>query len=237
MMRGLAIAAAACAAVAALAVVLGGGSALAQGAPTPTATGVAPITVVIPGTASPTPTPNTTLPTLPLPDETDAPEGSGACSPGPANADGSPVPPASPHDSEDVDELDLSAQRLTADSWIIASASGFLAGELGQVVVYPGADVVGSYTVDSAGEFSARFRIPVDTSPGTHVLEVTGWVSGCVASADFTVVTAPSDANWLTLWWVWIVLGALLLAVISLLIGFRGDLARWFARTPAGSAA
>jgi hypothetical protein len=237
MTRALATAAASCAVVVALAVTLGGGGAVAQGTPTPAATGAAPITVVIPGTASPTPTPSTTLPTLPLPEETGVPGEPGACVPGSANADGSPVPPASPHDADEVEELDLSAQRLTAESWVIASAPGFLAGELGQVVLYPGADVVGSYTVGSEGEFAARFRIPADTAPGTHAVEVTGWVSGCVASAEFTVIAAPSSANWLTLWWVWIVLGALLLGVISLLIGFRKDLARWFARTPAGTAA
>lgn len=232
------VAVAACAAIAALAVLLGGAGAAAVGEPTPSATSGAPITVVIPeaspsSTPSSTPRPSSTLPTLPFED----PEQpvAGACTPGQANDDGSPIPASRPRDG--AEELELSEERITADEWIIATAPGFLAGELGQVAIYRGPTVVGSYTVGDDGEFSARFRIPVETSPGTHVIEVTGWKSGCVANAEFTVVTAPSNANWLSLWWVWIVLGALLLGMISLLVAFRADIARWFARTPAGSTA
>lgn len=223
-------------AVVTLAVLLGGGGAVAlPGAdPTPVPTGAAPITVIIPGsgTASPTPRPSSTLPTLPFEDP-DVPGGSGACEPGAANADGSPVPAAAPRD--DLRDLAFSEERPTAGGWVVASASGFQPAELGQVVLYPGAIVVGSYTVGADGEFSARFRVPTDTAPGSHVLEVTGWVSGCAANGELTVVSGASSANWLTLWWVYIVLGALLLGLLSLVIAFRADIARWFAPVAGGS--
>lgn len=236
-MRALFGAVLACAAVVTAASLIGTASAVARTTPASSATGAAPITVVIPATSTPTPSatprPSGTLTTLPEPEPTLEP---GACVPAAANADGSPVPPASPRDSDEVERLELSGERVAADSWMIASATGFSPQELGQVVVYPGAQVIGNYTVGADGEFSARFRIPADAAPGAHVLEVTGWASGCVANAEFTVVAPGSGANWLSVWWVWIVVGGLSVGVLSLALTFQLGLLRWFARPPAGSA-
>lgn len=196
--------------------------------PTPTATGSAPITVIIPGpSATPTPRPSSPgggggdLPTLPDP-------GAGACAPGSANADGSPIPASEP--DEDAERLELDDDRGLAGDWVIATAGGYLAGERGQVVVYPDVDVLGSYTIGADGVFEARFRIPDDTATGLHVIEVTGWLSGCVTNAEYTVVSKPSPTNWIAQWWLLVVLGGLLLAAISLLVAFRHDVARWFGR-------
>jgi len=118
--------------------------------------------------------------------------------------------------------------RLGASEWIIASASGFTRGEKAQVVLYPGAVVIGSYTVDAPTGLVARFRIPDATPTGLYALEVTGWQSCYVEQGEVTVVNAPLAPNPPSVWWVYVVLGVLLVGLLSLSITFRSDIARWF---------
>jgi hypothetical protein len=195
-----------------------------------------PITVIIPDTATPTPSPtgggsgggssggsgggsgddfeDVDAPTL---NSSDCPD---------KNADGSPVPPAK--FTEDATELTVDQKSLRANEWLIASASEFTRGEMAQVVMYPGAVVIGSYSVDAPTGFSARFRIPQDTLVGVHVIEVTGWESCVVANAEITVIGTPFTSNFLSLIWVYVVLGVLGIGLLSLLIAFRDEIARWF---------
>ncbi|WP_309710904.1 hypothetical protein [Pseudolysinimonas sp.] len=233
------VAIASCVVVVAFAALLSGGSAAAQGELTPTPTGAAPITVVIPGAATASPS-STAKPSASPSGSPSSPPSTNGCEAGPgqANADGSPIPGGAP--ASDALDLRLDDDRVTADSWVIATASGFLPGEYAQVVMYSGAVVIGSYTVGADGAFSARFRIPEDTPTGNHVVEVTGWTSGCVANDQLTVVAGGEGgsgglpANWLSLWWVFVVLGALFIGLLSLGVAFRGDIASWFGRAPSG---
>jgi len=102
--------------------------------------------------------------------------------------------------------------------------------------MYPGAVVIGSYTVDAPTGLSARFRIPQTTLTGLHVLEVTGWQSCYVENAEVTVVSAPLVSSSPALWWVYVVVGVLFVGLLSLALAFRGEIARWFgASTVSGS--
>jgi len=193
-----------------------------------------PITVVIPGTATPSPT-------------STGGAGSGGGSGGGAtgggvegggdsggggstcagtNSDGSPIPGAQP--KENAPKLTVDKERLAVSEWIIATTDRLSEGEKAQIVLYPGAVVVGSYTVDAPEGFAARFRIPEGTLTGLHVLEATGWQSCFVANAEITIVGAPLTSNWLTRWWVYVVLGVMFVGLLSLLFAFRRDVSSWF---------
>jgi len=212
-----------CAVVVAVAAMLGGltvNPAFAE--PSPSATGGAPITVVIPSDATSTPRPSTSSGSG---SNGGANGGSGSQpgGPGATNPDGSPVPPDEPKSG--APKLHLDKDRVEAKGWVIATASGYQSGEKAQLVLYPGAIVLGSYTVGADGEFSARFRVPAETPTGTHVVEVTGWTSGYVTNAELTVTAGAAASNWLMLWWVYVVLGVLLVALLSLAIAFRSTIA------------
>ena len=160
---------------------------------------------------------------------------SGGNSGGGTNPDGSPKPPAKP--GKNKPGLILDRETVEAHQFMIARASGYAAGEKVQLVLYPGAVVVGSFLADASGEFSARFRVPDDTRPGAHVAEATGWVSGFVANEDFLVTTTVLAAGVPLLWWVMVVLAVLLMSAISLLVYFRQSIHQWFggAVAPQGS--
>jgi hypothetical protein len=222
------------AAVALIAAVVSGAS-VPVSAETPVPTS-GPITVVIPETSTPTPAPSS---------GTGAGSGSGGGVTGGGesggesgnsgsdgttcagtNPDGSPIPPGQP--KENVTELTVDKDRLAASEWIIATTDGLTKGEKAQVVLYPGAVVVGSYTVDAPEGFAARFRIPEGTLTGLHVLETTGWQSCFVANTEIMVVGAPLTSNVLTRSWVYGVLGVLFVGLLSLFIAFRRDISSWF---------
>ena len=161
--------------------------------------------------------------------------GGGSNNGGGTNPDGSPKPPAKP--GKNKPRLILDRETVEAHQFMIASASGYAAGEKVQLVLYPGAVVVGSFLAGASGEFSARFRVPDDTRPGAHVAEATGWVSGFVANEDFLVTTTVLAAGVPLLWWVMVVLAVLLMSAISLLVYFRRSSPQWFggAVAPQGS--
>lgn len=213
-------------------------------AATPDSTG-APITVIIPdlsGSASPTPTPTPT-----------STSGNGGGNHGggntgggnngggggngggvtPTNPDGSPVPPKKPGKNKPALVLDHSARAV--GELLTATGTGFAAGEKVQFVLYPGAVVIGSVAADANGTVTVRFRIPEKTANGEHVLEATGWTSAHVANKGFTV-TSSMQGGLFPLWWVYVVVGVLLLSLISALIHFRSTIAGWFggAVAPAG---
>ena len=145
---------------------------------------------------------------------------------GGTNPDGSPKPPSQP--GKNKPGLILDRETVEAHQFMIASASGYAAGEQVQLVLYPGSVVVGSFLADASGEFSARFRVPDDTRPGKHTAEATGWVSGFVANEEFVVTTAVLAPGVPLLWWVIVVLAVLLISAISLLVYFRQSVPKWF---------
>lgn len=201
--------------------------------PSPSPTPIA-ITLVIPGT--PTPSPSSTggggSGGGSGGDDTggggdgggDAGGGGSTCSG--TNPDGSPIP--NPQPKENAPKLTVDKERLAVNEWIIATTDGLTRGEKAQIVLYPGAVVIGSFTVDAPDGFAARFRIPDGTLTGLHVLEATGWQSCFVANAEVTVVGAPLTSSWLSRWWVYIVLGVMFVGLLSLLFAFRSDVSSWF---------
>lgn len=195
-----------------------------------------PITVVVPATSSPSPSPssgggsggggsngNSSNPVDEL--ETESP----SC--GASNADGSPTPAATPDD--DALELDVDRERLVAGEWIITRSSDFTRGEKAQIVMYPGAIVIGSFTVDAPTGFAARFRIPAETLVGQYTLEATGWESCIVANNVVTIVSGPAPTPASVVWWPYAVLGSLGLGFVSLTLAFRAQIALWFAASAA----
>lgn len=230
--------------VALVSALLGASASGGATAATPDPTG-APITVIIPdlsGSASPTPTPT------PTPTSTAGTGGgnhggsnngggnSGGGTGGgvtPTNPDGSPIPPKKPGKNKPALVLDHSARAV--GELLTATGTGFGAGERVQFVLYPGAVVIGSVAADANGTVTVRFRIPDKTATGDHVLEATGWTSAHVANKAFTV-TSSVQSGLFPLWWVYVVVGVLLLSLISALIHFRSTIAGWFgaAVAPAG---
>jgi hypothetical protein len=117
-----------------------------------------------------------------------------------------------------------------------ATGSGFTPGENVQFVYYPGAVVIGSFVADSKGKVVARFQIPDDMRSGVHTVEATGWTSKHILNSEFTVTTQAAGA-FPYLWWVWVVLGVLVLGLIALAIYFRRSIAEWFGGAQATGAA
>jgi hypothetical protein len=225
------------ASVVVMAAVLGATNIPAIAATTPPGNG--PITVVIPEPATPSPSP----PGSEQPnDSTGGGSGGGAgggsvdgaggsaATTANINADGSPIPPPEP--TENAPKLAVDKDRLQANEWIIVSSEGFTQGEKVQVVIYPGAIVVGSFTVDAPTGLSARFRIPQTTLTGLYVLEVTGWQSSYIENAEVTVVSAPLVSSSSAIWSVYVVLGVLFMGLMSLALAFRGEITRWFGASP-----
>ena len=224
------------AAVVVAGIVIGGGlleSDLAQSAPTPTPVGV-PLTVTIPGPSkTPSPTPTATPSPSPSSSSTSGPTGGEPT--GNRNEDGSPIPATTP--SEDAGDLILDRETIIANEWMIATGSSYKAGEKVQIVLYPGAIVIGSYLVEADGTFSARFRIPADTRAGSYIAEATGWVSLRVTNEGFDVVTPALSDAFPYLWWVYVVVGTLLLGIFATIFFFRRSISRSFGSSdePVGS--
>jgi hypothetical protein len=195
--------------------------------PGPTSTRDIPISVIIPEQP-------TSPPTTPSPSSTPRPSNSGAPGGGgggattcPAIVDGeAPTPAAQPSDK--AGKLTLDPTKTYADEWIVAKGNGYTPGEMVQLAVYPGGVAVGSFKADAGGNITARFRVPVDTRPGDHVVEGAGWQSCFANRADFSVVSDSAGAAFPYLWWVAIVLGVIVLGLIVLAIYFRDSIRRWF---------
>lgn len=95
--------------------------------------------------------------------------------------------------------------------------------------MYPGAVVIGSFTVDAPTGFAARFKIPEGTLVGQYQLEATGWTSCAVANNVVTIVSGPTPSAAAVVWWPYAVIGSLGLGLLSLAIAFRIPIALWFA--------
>jgi hypothetical protein len=219
--------------------------------PTPTPTPVSssvPLTVVIPGPTS-TPTP--------------PPAGGGGSGTGGGSGSGSsgngssaggavvvpdpaiqaptlsdleaPKPPSQPTDG--AAKLQLDRETISAGEWMTAIGAGFTAGERVQFVLYPGVVVIGSFITDPSGTVVARFKITDQLAPGRYTVEATGWESARVANGEF-LVTSVVSANAVDLWWVWLVVGALVLALLVSAVAFRDVIRGWFGgRAVPGAAA
>ena len=228
------------------------------GAPAPARAEDVPVSVIIPGpsttpTPTPTPSPSTSRPGSgsggssggsgggSVGDGTSdggSPGGGGAtaCTPGGSNSDGSPIPNARPE--ENADPLLLDRESISVGEWMLSTATGFAPAEKVQFVLYPGAVVIGSFEADTTGTAIARFRIPVDTQSGEKILEATNWSCGKVQNEQFLVVSPVGTSNTLWLWWVIVVLGAVLISLIAVAFHYRESIRGWFgASAPlAGSA-
>lgn len=235
MTRQLAALAGALATVILTATVVSGLSGPVSAAPEPSATGQVPIAVIIPGPSG-SPSPSTPPPSGGGSGSgAGSGSGSGSGTPTPSSTPGAPTapkPPASP--TEDAHGLTLDKPTYAAHDWMLVTGSGYAPGEKVQFVLYPGAVVLGSHEADAGGTVTARIRVPDDTRPGSHVIEGTGWTSGYVANADFTVVAVAATAPWL--WWVFVVLGVIVAGLVALAIYFRSSIRGWFAPgVPVGS--
>ena len=193
-----------------------------------------PLTVVIPD-LSVTPTP---APTTPPAAGTGGGRGNGGTitpAPAPApepqaierNEDGSPKPPASP--TADKPGLRLDESTVGAGRKVVVSGTGYQPGEKVQLVLYPGAVVIGSYPVGADGSFSVSITVPKDTAAGTHTMEATGWESGTIKNKEFMVTTATEAAAMPVLWWVYVVVGIVVLGLLSGAWFFRATIASLFA--------
>ncbi|GGK96276.1 hypothetical protein GCM10007382_15660 [Salinibacterium xinjiangense] len=160
--------------------------------------------------------------------------GGGAATPTtPASPSGevvAPIPPATPSGS--ASKLELDPERISVHEWMAATGTGYNADEKVQLVLYPGAEVIGSYVADATGTVTARFRIPDETRSGSHVLEATGWASEKVSNGAFTVVTVAGAGTIPMLWWVIILCGSLLVGLIIFAIYFRRNIAHAFRGGP-----
>ena len=198
--------------------------------PQPVATAELPVSVVIPD-LNPTPTPSrsagggtgtgtgtttgtsSSTPTpVPTPERTDA-----------------PTPPSEPTDG--AGKLELDKETVSPGDWLVATGTGFTAGEKVQFVLYPAAEVIESFEANETGTVIARFRLSDETRAGEHVVEATGWKSDTVRNATFQVVGVAGAVPWL--WWVLIVLGAVFVSLVALAIYFRESIRGWFGGRPA----
>ncbi len=148
---------------------------------------------------------------------------------------GAPVPPGQP--TAGVGALQLDRDTIGPKEWLTATGTGFTPGEKVQFVRYPGAVVIDSFVADTTGKVVAKFLIPDDMRSGLHTLEATGWSSKKVLNKEFTVTTAAATAPFPYLWWVFVVLGVLLLGLIALAIYFRRSIRHWLGSGAAPSGA
>lgn len=207
--------------------------------PTPAPTGVA-VTVVIPE-----PTPSATTGSGGSTGGASGGSNSGSNGSGgstggasgslPTEPFGAPVPPGQP--TSGAGALQLDRDTIAPQEWLTATGTGFTAGEKVQFVYYPGAAVINSFIADSAGKVVAKFLIPEDMRSGLHTLEATGWSSKKVLNKEFTVTTVAATAPFPYLWWVFVVLGVLLLGVTVLALYFRRSIRQWFGPGAAPSGA
>ncbi|MDQ0648232.1 hypothetical protein QFZ53_002428 [Microbacterium natoriense] len=131
-----------------------------------------------------------------------------------------PAVPTRPASSGEAAELDRTVY-LDGDT-IVATASGFGAGEQVQVVLFDDPAIVGSLAADDSGTVRAEVALPKDPLPGTRTLQFTGWCER-IALADVLIGRGGSLADtglqgapvWL--WWV---LGAVILIAL-LVAGLR----------------
>ena len=128
------------------------------------------------------------------------------------------------------------AARLTLDrdsvaprQWIRATGGGYTPGERVHFVLFPHAVDVGTFSADTSGHITARFRISADTRLGAHTVEATGVSSIFVRNAPITVVSAGFAGDLPYRWWIGIVVGAVLLGLLTLVLYFRRSIAGWFA--------
>lgn len=223
-------------------------------APAPARAADVPVSVIIPGPST-TPTPTSTPTPTPRPSISSPASGGGSgdgaggtgdgsaggggatgCGPGGTNSDGSPVPNAQP--KENASALQIDRESISIGEWMLSTATGFAPAEKVQFVLYPGAVVIGSFEADATGTAIARFRIPVDTQSGEKILEATNWSCGKVQNEQFLVVSPVGTSTTLWLWWVVVVLGAVLISLIAVAFHYRESIRGWFgASAPlAGSA-
>lgn len=115
------------------------------------------------------------------------------------------------------DEAKLDHETYQAGGWAVVTAKGFTPGEQVQVVLYSEPKLIGNVPAKADGTFEHRFAIPDDLAAGRHTVQLTGWASKHIATADLFVTTGPLSADASVpvipdgVWWAIGVLAVLLL--------------------------
>lgn len=151
--------------------------------PTPAATAVCPTGLpAATGSASPAPTAATETPAA----ASDVAAATGStrrrgpaatvtAQSAPAGSLGAPAPGSAP--VAQADPLTITPSNAQAGERILVTAAGYAATEKVQLVMYPGALILGSYDADSNGRLRITIMVPLETKTGPQTLEATGWVS------------------------------------------------------------
>ena len=143
--------------------------------------------------------------------------GGGAAGGGDTGSGGGAVQPGQPTPTKN--RLVLTPARLRAGDAFTAEGAGFTPGERVDLVLFPGAIALGSYTADARGAVRARATIPRSAGAGLYTVQATGRASQRVAAANLAVVGASMPQNG---WWgLVIVAGGVLASIIALLLALK----------------
>jgi hypothetical protein len=101
---------------------------------------------------------------------------------------------------------------------VLATSQGYKPGEKVVVSLYPQPVKLAISTVRTNGEVYANFTIPKRTSPGTHLIQVTGYQDCRVTAATVEIVSPSGAGSSIFPWIVWLTVGgAVILALLCLL--------------------
>ncbi len=100
-----------------------------------------------------------------------------------------PTPSANPSTPE------LSATGVAAGGTVRIKGGGFAADEDLEVTLHSDPVTLGNFSAEADGSYVATLRIPADTTPGAHRIEVRGLESGAVVSVPLTVLAAGSPST------------------------------------------
>lgn len=102
-----------------------------------------------------------------------------------------PTEPDIPSTPASGDPAALDQEVYEAGGSVTVTASGFDPNEQVQVVLYSDPILIGNFAADEAGDISVTFTLPKDLLAGPHTVQLTGWASGHIATAQFLLGTAP----------------------------------------------
>ncbi|WP_167047002.1 hypothetical protein [Salinibacterium sp. ZJ454] len=183
------------------------------------------MTVTVP-TAAPTPTtppvttpPVTTPPVTTPPVTTTTPKSTGGTTTPTPQETPAPTEPAIPGaPAANGAEAKVDGETYQAGASVVVTADGFTPGEQVQVVLFSDPQLIGNVAANADGTFEHSFALPDDLAAGRHTVQLTGWASKHIATADVFVTTGPlaADASVpvipTAVWWVLGILAVLLLA-------------------------
>lgn len=103
----------------------------------------------------------------------------------------SPVQPTAQPSTGVGAQVRLSSTAVRPGSSLVVEASGFTPGEQVRVELHSTPVVLGSATVDAAGNLSLTVTIPTTTTVGSHSIVVIGEASGLEGRASITISMVP----------------------------------------------